>query len=105
MFLGCKHDYIIQYHVALREPAIGAGMETPYIPRDQEDRGIWNFSKHCTLAGIRNHVNFHHAYLLEAGSPFRALSPPPLNQKQELNTNLRGKRLKQVVLFDFFFFI
>lgn len=105
MFLGCKHDYIIQYHVALREPAIGAGMETLYIPRDQEDRGIWNFSKHCTLAGIRNHVNFHHAYLLEAGSPFRALSPPPLNHKQELNTNLRGKRLKQVVLFDFFFYL
>lgn len=107
MSLGCKHDYIIQYNVALREPAIGAGMETPYIPRDQEDRGIWNFSKHCTLAGIRNHVNFHHAYLLEAGSPFRALSlsppPPHLNHKKELNTNLRGKRLKQVVLFDFFF--
>lgn len=103
MFLGCKHDYIIQYHVALREPAIGAGMETPYIPRDQEDRGIWNFSKHCTLAGIRNHVNFHHAYFWRQAA-HSVLSPPPLNHKQELNTNLRGKRLKQVVLFDFFFF-
>lgn len=96
MSLGCKHDYIIQYNVALREPAIGAGMETPYIPRDQEDRGIWNFSKHCTLAGIRNHVNFHHAYLLEAGSPFRALSlslPPPQPQTR-IKYKFEGEKIE-----------
>lgn len=94
MSLGCKHDYIIQYHVALREPAIGAGIETPYIPRDQGDRGIWNFSKHCTLAGIRNHVNFHHAYLLEAGSPFRALPPPHLNHKKRFKYKFEGEKIE-----------
>lgn len=54
MSLGCKHDYIIKYNVAKREPVIGAGMGIPYIPRDGGGggRGIWNFSKHCTLAGI-----------------------------------------------------
>lgn len=42
MSLGCKHDYIIQYNVALREPAIGAGMETPTSPviRRIEEFGI-----------------------------------------------------------------
>lgn len=99
MSLGCKHDYIIKYNVALREPAIGAGMETPYIPRDQEDRGIWNFSKHCTLAGIRNHVNFHHAYLLETGSPFRALSlslppPPPPQPQKRIKYKFEGKKIE-----------
>lgn len=93
MFLGCKHDYIIQYHVALREPAIGAGMETPYIPRDQEDRGIWNFSKHCTLAGIRNHVNFHHAYFWRQAA-HSVLSPPPPQPQTRIKYKFEGKKIE-----------
>lgn len=48
-----------------------------------------------------------HTFWRQEAHSVRSLSPPPppLNHKKELNTNLRGKRLKQVVLFDFFFFI
>lgn len=53
MSLGCKPDYIIKYNVAKREPVIGAGMGIRTSPvMGGGGRGTWNFSKHCTLAGI-----------------------------------------------------
>lgn len=46
-----------------------------------------------------------HTFWRQEAHSVLSLSPPPPTSttKKELNTNLRGKRLKQVVLFDFFF--
>lgn len=54
MSLGCKHDYIIKYNVAVREPVIGAGMGIPYIPRDGGGGGSRNLEFLKTLHSCRN---------------------------------------------------
>lgn len=111
MSLGCKHDYIIKYNVAKREPVIGAGMGIPFIPRDggggveefgisqntallQESVSCVNIASNaspCTPSGDWN------------PTPCPPPHPPPRTQKK-ININLR-KKLKQVVLWEFFFFI
>lgn len=53
MSLGCKHDYIIEYNVAKREPVIGAGMGIPFIPRDGGG-GSRNLEFLKTLHSCRN---------------------------------------------------
>lgn len=57
MSLGCKHDYIIEYNVAKREPVIGAGMGIPYIPRDGGGGGVEEFGISQNTALLQESVS------------------------------------------------
>lgn len=111
MSLGCKHDYIIKYNVAKREPVIGAGMGIPFIPRDgggveefgisqntallQESVSCVNIASNaspCTPSGDWN------------PTPCPPPHPPPRTQKKKININLR-KKIETSCFVGVFFFI
>lgn len=110
MSLGCKHDYIIEYNVAKREPVIGAGMGIPFIPRDGGGSRNLEFLK--TLHSCRNQyhvwtslVTLHHAHRLETGIQLRAPPLiPHLEHKKKININLR-KKIETSCFVGVFFFI
>lgn len=109
MSLGCKPDYIIKYNVAKREPVIGAGMgirTSPVMGGGVEELGISQNTALLQESVSCVNIASNASPCTPSGDWNPTPCPPPLiphlEHKKKFNINLR-KKLKQVVLGEFFF--